>query len=100
MPLGHQDLSRIKMLHRDISVNNIMIDLSSGLRGGQDARGGILIDLDMAKDLQENLQTYSRPQRTVSRISSALINPLTLDLGLAGYTTVYVIDAATLSHAL
>ena len=39
-PAGHRALSEAHILHRDVSVNNILIDSSDS--------SGILIDLDLA----------------------------------------------------
>lgn len=55
--LAHTEaIENAKILHRDISVGNIIIS----------DRGGLLIDWDLAKDI-DNLEKISRqPFRTVS----------------------------------
>jgi serine/threonine protein kinase len=62
--LAHQDLKDADILHRDISANNIMVNLSSAVKT-VNRRHGRLIDLDMAKDLQEPPRNTMRPEITV-----------------------------------
>ncbi|KAG8751169.1 hypothetical protein FRC14_008094 [Serendipita sp. 396] len=52
-----QALYDLRILHRDVSANNVLIDIVTGC--------GLLIDLDLAKDLDEN-QHSGRPAVTVS----------------------------------
>lgn len=53
---AHHSLYSCHILHRDISINNILINIASPR--------GLLIDLDMAKDLHEKTGHSNRPELT------------------------------------
>ncbi|CAG8680756.1 16743_t:CDS:2, partial [Acaulospora colombiana] len=65
---AHHALYRFHILHRDISPNNILINTATGR--------GLLIDLDMAKDLLDTTEFVGRPEitGTVFYISPALVH--------------------------
>src|SRR5687768_4475453 len=57
LPVAHTDaFEKAKILHRDISVGNIII--TDG--------GGLLIDWDLAKDVKDLQKISRQPFRTVS----------------------------------
>lgn len=56
-PLAHTEaIENAKILHRDISVGNVIIS----------DRGGLLIDWDLAKDIDDLEKLSRQPFRTVS----------------------------------
>ena len=58
-PLAHTEaIENAKILHRDISVGNVIIS----------DRGGLLIDWDLAKDIDDLEKLSRQPFRTVSLI--------------------------------
>lgn len=96
IPSAHQDLYRADILHRDISVNNILIDISSGVIDDEKPRRGLLIDLDMSKDLRETSSNrkHTRPQRAVrlhSMTSFVALNGIS-----EGHTAIHVFGPITL----
>ncbi|KAF6760717.1 hypothetical protein DFP72DRAFT_1062463 [Ephemerocybe angulata] len=58
--LGHQRLLLKGILHRDISINNVLL----GLPGARSGCRGIIIDLDMAVWLLENVPKPNKDYRT------------------------------------
>jgi serine/threonine protein kinase len=55
-PLAHTEaFEKAKILHRDISVGNVIIS----------DRGGLLIDWDLAKDVEDLEKISRQPFRTV-----------------------------------
>jgi len=69
--LGHWNLLESGLLHRDISLNNILLKA--------DGSGGILIDLDNAIDIEKleaQVGTEFRPVCSISSFSSRfLVSP-------------------------
>ena len=58
LSLAHTEaIENAKILHRDISVGNVIIS----------DRGGLLIDWDLAKDMEDLEKISRQPFRTVSR---------------------------------
>lgn len=58
---GHRSLFENGILHRDVSINNIMINLADQPRA--DGLGGFLIDLDLAVETK-NIDPSGAPHRT------------------------------------
>lgn len=61
---GHQHLWNTNILHRDVSINNILI----GVPGAEEGWRGILIDLDMAIWLDRTTSLAEADFRTVSNL--------------------------------
>ena len=63
MTAGHESLYDAKILHRDISLGNILLD--------EDERDGFLIDLDLAIDLAR-LEASGAPGKTGTKVFMAI----------------------------
>ena len=80
--LGHQNLWNAGILHRDVSINNVLIGKPDAEVGNR----GVLIDMDMAILLARKGPLASVDFRTVSGsnlLSSSFLNSMVL----AGYTS-------------
>lgn len=63
--IAHEDLYKENILHRDVSINNVMIDLTSR-SSKPGTRRGLLIDLDMAKDLEGGSKNEQKTNREIT----------------------------------
>ena len=63
-PSGYHNLCKAGILHRDISVNNILI----GKPGAPSPNRGVIIDMDMAIELERAHSLHEADFKTVSRI--------------------------------
>ncbi|KAF6760723.1 hypothetical protein DFP72DRAFT_1091924 [Ephemerocybe angulata] len=76
--LGHQRLLLKGVIHRDIGMNNILLGVPNAKHGNR----GILIDLDMAAWISQNMPSPNQDYRT----ASALFGP-----GAQRYYSIYMI---------
>ena len=61
-PSGYHNLCKAGILHRDISVNNILI----GKHGAPSQNRGVIIDMDISMELERTRSLYDIDFKTVS----------------------------------
>jgi serine/threonine protein kinase len=89
--LAHKSLFSVYILHRDISEGNILIDLSTGR--------GLLIDLDMAEDLQIIILATQEPANLPAMTASvAYFITMFVSSHLTGHIAIYVAGLAETAY--